>query len=259
MLDAGKVGALIAVGSRSDVHAFGRSAVIKIPRPTTPDQWIHAEATFTAAVAAVGAPVPELLQVGQLNGRTVSIYQRIDGPNMWQQIRTNPSQAAAMGGLLADLHRTMIDLPPPLALPRQRDRLAHKIRIAARRGDRTLFGLIDALDTGSGPPRLCHGDLHPANVILGAGGPVVVDWFDACLGDPVGDVARSVLLLDTGESGDHTLAHLEGASIEPVGAVRDAYLQAIRTALGITDEALQHWMPIQAAARRAELSNDDPR
>jgi aminoglycoside phosphotransferase (APT) family kinase protein len=42
---------------------------------------------------------------------------------------------------------------------------------------------------------VCHGDLHPGNVIMSPQGPVIIDWIDASRGDPLADVARSVLLL----------------------------------------------------------------
>jgi tRNA A-37 threonylcarbamoyl transferase component Bud32 len=36
---------------------------------------------------------------------------------------------------------------------------------------------------------LLHRDLHPGNVILSPGGPVVIDWTNAAAGDPAVDVA----------------------------------------------------------------------
>ena len=50
-----------------------------------------------------------------------------------------------------------------------------------------------ALDTG--PAVVCHGDFHPLNVIVNGEAATVIDWTDAGLGDPMGDVARSALLL----------------------------------------------------------------
>ena len=47
---------------------------------------------------------------------------------------------------------------------------------------------------------LLHRDLHPENVILSAGGPVVVDWTNAGAGEPAFDVALVwVILVGTGE------------------------------------------------------------
>lgn len=36
---------------------------------------------------------------------------------------------------------------------------------------------------------LCHGDVHPANVVAGAGGPVIIDWDLLCVGPPGWDHA----------------------------------------------------------------------
>lgn len=47
-----------------------------------------------------------------------------------------------------------------------------------------------------GPPVWIHGDLHPANILVGAGTVVaVVDWGDLCAGDPATDLAGGWLLL----------------------------------------------------------------
>ncbi len=43
--------------------------------------------------------------------------------------------------------------------------------------------------------RLCHGDFHPVNVSGQTSQPIVIDWPDACRGDPSADVCRSYVLL----------------------------------------------------------------
>jgi aminoglycoside phosphotransferase (APT) family kinase protein len=48
-----------------------------------------------------------------------------------------------------------------------------------------------------GGDRLLHLDLHPENVVLGAAGPVVVDWTNARGGDPALDVALTWIILAT--------------------------------------------------------------
>ena len=47
----------------------------------------------------------------------------------------------------------------------------------------------------AGPAVVCHGDFHPLNVIVDGEAATVIDWTDAGLGDPMGDVARTALLL----------------------------------------------------------------
>src|SRR6266540_749859 len=109
----------IARGSRSSVRSWGNRAVAKVPLPSTPDAWITSEAAYTAAVHAVGAPVPRVLGVEQVDGRAVSIFERIWGPSMWEQVVSSPSTAAAAGRDLAELHHRLLRLIPPPTLPRQ--------------------------------------------------------------------------------------------------------------------------------------------
>jgi len=82
---------------------------------------------------------------------------------------------------------------------------------------------------------LCHGDFHPRNVLGEASQPIVIDWPNACCGDPAADVCRSYLILK-----------LHAAEVaEPY---LDAYCQAAR----VRRQAILDWLPYIAAARLAE-------
>lgn len=48
-----------------------------------------------------------------------------------------------------------------------------------------------------GGARLVHFDLHPDNVLLSPGGPVLIDWTNARAGDPDADVALTWLIAET--------------------------------------------------------------
>ncbi len=226
--------------------------MVKIPFPSTPDRWIRDEAVYTAAVHAVGAPAPRLLDVVQLDGRTVSIFERVVGPSMWQYIRQHPGETTAMGTLLGDLHADIVGLTPPPTLPRQCDRLACKIRRAASAVADDLLDALTLIPASNHRSRLCHGDLHPGNVIMAATGPVIVDWFDACLGDPAGDVARSSLLTGAGGATAKSVAHLPGARPDELATLHQAYIDRAMTSLEIDHDTVVTWRRIEAAARLAE-------
>src|ERR1044071_5794670 len=92
-----------------------------------------------------------------------------------------------------------------------------------------------------GPLRLCHGDMHPSNVILAPDGPMIVDWFDASRGEPVADVARTCLLLG---DGDRTPEHLPGADPATLGVLAQAYLDRLRERFDIGADVLARWQAV---------------
>jgi aminoglycoside phosphotransferase (APT) family kinase protein len=240
----------VARGTRSSIHAYGRGAVAKVPHPTTPTGWIHSEAEYAQAVRAVGAPVPRLLGIEQIGGRAASIWERVEGSSMWQRIIDQPELSTELGRVLADVQCALFELVPPVTLPSQRDRLVSKIRRSAATLDPSLRRALDLLPAKAGRPRLCHGDLHPSNIILTDHGPVIVDWFDAARGDPIADIARtSVTLLGDGASAPR---HLPGSNPRTLALLTEAYLSELSARLDVDQDLLARWQAIEAVARMAE-------
>jgi aminoglycoside phosphotransferase (APT) family kinase protein len=244
------LGELVARGSRSSVHSYGRGAVVKVPGPSTPEGWIRFEARYAEAARAAGAPTARLLGLEQIGGRTASVWEHVKDPSMWQQVVDRPDRAAELGRLLADVQHALFAIVPPVTLPRQRDRLVSKIRSAAATVDASLARALEFLPPPASTARLCHGDLHPSNVLVGRDGPVIVDWFDASRGDPIADVARSSLTLLS--DGAEPPRHLPGSDRATLGVLTAAYLARLRERLEIDDEVLARWQAVNAVARMAE-------
>jgi hypothetical protein len=244
------LGEQLATGSRSAVFAWGRDAVAKVPFAATPEAWIHFEARFTAAVHDAGAPAPRFYGIELVGGRAASIYERVHGKSMWEHMLERPAEVPAHGRLLAELQAQLFTLVPPVALPAQLDRLRCKIRDASR-VDPSLVGALDLLPP-TVPSRVCHGDLHPGNVIMAGDGPVIIDWFDAARGDPVADVARTSLLMSARGHGEDGPGHLPGASPDILDRARASYLQAIADLIAVDRDDVRRWEAVAAAARVAE-------
>src|SRR4051812_17557352 len=153
------LGDIVARGTRSSIHAYGRGAVVKVPHPSTPAGWIRSEAQYADAARAGGAPVPRLLGIEEMSGRTASVWERAEGTSMWQQVVDRPQRSVELGRLLADIQLALFELVPPVSLPNQHDRLVSKIRWSAATVDASLARALDLLPARVGQPRLCHGDL----------------------------------------------------------------------------------------------------
>jgi aminoglycoside phosphotransferase (APT) family kinase protein len=242
------LGDVVAEGTRSAIHAYGRGAVVKVPKPDAwmADDWIRCEARYAEAARAAGAPAPRLLGIETIAGRPASVWERIEGPTLWERLRERPERAGVTGRRLADLQLALLELVAPVALPRQHDRLVSKIRLAAAKVDPGLARALDLIPEREPRLSVCHGDLHPSNVILGRDGPVLVDWYDASRGDPVADVARTCLLLDSGSR------HLPGSNDSMLGTLAGAYLERLWEPLALDHDRLERWTGINAVARMAE-------
>jgi hypothetical protein len=231
---AAQLGKAIAMGSRSVIHEWGDGgAVAKVPKDSTPEGWMRFEANYTAALHKCGAPVPEVFGVELVNGREVSVMERIHGPSLWDVMMDAPQHVDNYGRQLGELHLSLLAVRPPISLPSQKSRLA-----------------LDLL-----PPvtkvALCHGDFHPKNVLMGPKGPVVVDWFDVSRGEAMGDIARTSLLLG-GHVAKSDVVHLPGASTSVVRALHDAYLETVLAGVPAAGFCLEPWRVVEAAARLAE-------
>nr|WP_245296696.1 phosphotransferase [Rhizobium bangladeshense] len=135
---------------------------------------------------------------------------------------------------MAQLHCSIHNQPGE-GLPSLSARLSARIRRAEGLDAASRKRLLSALDSLPDGDRVCHGDFHPRNIHGSGQGAMVVDWLDACSGNPLADVCRSYVLLH------HTM---------PVRAMD--YVEAYASATGAEVGAILAWLPAMAAARLAE-------
>jgi len=81
-------------------------------------------------------------------------------------------------------------------------------------------------------------------------GPIIIDWMTATRGDPLGDVARTVLLMTVGEPPTGTLIRLLTRLMR--GWMRSAYLRRYLQLRPDGRERLDQWLTVTFAARLAE-------
>jgi aminoglycoside phosphotransferase (APT) family kinase protein len=215
------------------------SHVVKLYRSAAAKPAVFREAGNHAAAEALGLPVPAVWSVQQINDRWGIVLDRVRGLSFAEQMRGDPTALPHYLDILARL-QARIHAHQAHEFGSLKVRLATRIARAKRLDEprkQLLLGRLADMPEGD---RLCHGDFHPINVLGEPSHPIVIDWPDACRGDPAADVCRSYLLLKL---------HAE--------EIAEPYLDAYCRMSNVPREKIIDWRPYVAAARLAEDAPDD--
>lgn len=239
----------IALGRTAEIYAWEEDQILKLFRHWFPADGVEYEGRIARMVHAVGLPVPAVGEVVETNGRLGLIYERVEGSSMLETFKSEPWTLFRFARLLAELQADMHACTVP-ELPSQRQRLENKIQAAEMLAPDMQEAGLKALDKMPDGDRLCHGDFHPDNILMTAQGPVIIDWIDATRGNPLADVARTLLLLSLGAPPPGTSARwlLDAAR----HWFHTAYLKRYFQLRPSDQRQLTAWQPVIAAARLSE-------
>jgi aminoglycoside phosphotransferase (APT) family kinase protein len=239
----------VGEGREAEIFALGDGSVLRLMRDPGSAVIAEREAGAIAAARRVGAAAPRVHELVTVEGRPGMVQDRVEGRDMLTDLNRRPwslgAAARSLGRLHARIHEATASDPVPELKQAIRERLegsdlvpAHIVRFA--------LAELDVLPAGD---RLCHGDLHPGNVISGPRGTAIVDWTGATHGDPAADVARTRWLVRSGAPppGASTLTRIL------IRAGRDGfdrlYLRAYRRERELDLAAVDRWGPVLAAER----------
>jgi aminoglycoside phosphotransferase (APT) family kinase protein len=239
-MTASAPGALIGSGRNADVYDIGGGRVLRRYRDERDLRRVAAEAQVMAHARSGGVPVPEVFEVSDAD----IVMARVTGPTMLDVLGRRPWTVGAQARLLARLHG-----------------LVHQIPAAGLAG----LGLRPASPSATGDlgdgDVLVHNDLHPQNVIMAAGGPVLIDWESARIGPPIADIAMTWAIIKFSEIPATSLrggaargvqALLTRSFLRAAGPLDEAW----RLAIARQRLADRNLLPAEAARLRKLLPRD---
>ncbi len=197
---------LIGRGRAADVFDAGDGRVLRRYRIPQRPGAVEREAAAMRHLRAHGAPVPEVFSA---SGDEM-VMERLTGRSMLDVLKARPWRAAAIGRQLAELHARIHSIPA---------------------GNLAAGGLLPRFSDGDS---ILHLDLHPDNVMLTDRGPVIIDWSNVAVGEPLADVLNSWMIMVT-------------SSVDDVPLPLRPILRRIRR--GLTDGFLEG-TPMTAEARQ---------
>jgi tRNA A-37 threonylcarbamoyl transferase component Bud32 len=179
--------------------ACGQNRVLRLLRDPAHADRLDRERVALIAARRAGVHVPAVFGPQTLEGRPGLIMERIDGPDLLSMLGNRPWLLPRVARILGHTHARVHATTVTESLPTVHDMIRHYIaesELVAERFRRPALDEVERLPAGRS---LCHWDFHPANIIEGAVGPVVIDWSFAARGHPTADVARTRLILEVGE------------------------------------------------------------
>ncbi|KNX38484.1 phosphotransferase [Luteipulveratus halotolerans] len=211
---------LLASGRDADVFEAGSGKVLRRYRDAAMDA--TPEAVVMRHVHARGYPVPMVYDVA---GPDI-VLAHVHGPTMLEMLMSGAMSPADGAAMTADLLDLLHAIPAP-------DDLVGPSRVAVERAADDV---------------VLHLDLHPMNVLVAPGGPVVIDWCNARRGPAGLDRAVTALILAQVASG-------ELAGLGPGARAMFEALLGLLGPLTHVDEALAYRAtdPNMSADERASL------
>lgn len=189
-----------------------------------------------------GLPVPKVYGVRKLDDNTVVLDmeyihgQTIINQHMDKEARKNAFRTFIM--LQCEVHKVHAN-----GLPKLTDRLVWKIKTTQHLDEpikNRLLSLTERLDDNS--DNLCHGDFHLLNVLSDGSKHWIIDWVDACAGNPLADACRTYLIFK------QYITRLAGT-----------YLRTFCKEIKAKQKDVLAWLPVIAAARLDENMDDKSR
>ncbi len=243
-------------------HAWRAPLIVRLlPTPDRAPQ-ARREAAVQAWAATQGYAAPQVLAVMAPDdgiGLPTQVMERAPGVTMLDALTAKPWRARQLVDRLAALALQLHALDPQswpaeaaapgggtlvdqrLALPRRvvarldRPALARALASAEALAPRAM----------SGPLVVCHGDLHPLNVMVDDRASSVIDWTDAGLGPREADVARTALLFHVAAIA--ATSSIERAALRVVGPrLSRRYVHTYAAEAPLVAERLRVWEVLHA-------------
>jgi len=252
---------------RHGMNAIFRSddVVLRVSTPTAPAE-LSIELAGVLADAGIPVARPARTDVVHVDDFSVTAWDHVPSSG-------EPVDWRAVGAVVRRVHALQpsdvpagLPTPSPAAFPWWNfDQLLADV--ADHIDDDAMAGLTTSIEQGRGwsdfdETVVCHGDVHPGNVIMTSGGPVLIDWDLLCLAPPGWDHAPLLTwahpwggdphLYEAFAAGAEWSAHGHGPT-EMMARLRLVAATLMRVKVGMADESA---MP--EAQRRLAFWRADP-
>ena len=191
-------GRKLSEGINANVYEWGEDKVIKIFKSSYPTEMVSAE--YYNSLAVKNLPFKKTIPV-ELKKTEFGygiVFEKIKGENLMDYIlRTGDLKGAAV--MMAELQKTInkcvFDPENTGTFETSHQQLRRKMLGSAKADSDATREMIRFLGTMKEGKALCHGNLHPDNIIITDEGPTALSASSYSIGMPLYDVAKTFFLI----------------------------------------------------------------
>ncbi|MCR8633083.1 phosphotransferase family protein [Paenibacillus radicis (ex Xue et al. 2023)] len=246
----------IGEGRTAEIFEYSHEKVLKLYRTGFPKDGIKYEFEITRLVGSLGMAAPEVYELIEYEERVGIIFRFIEGTTLIQKMVENPAQLHYFSKMLAEMHfqihkNELITNNLGMHLRKQKEVLAQNIHNASELSKDEKIAITRYLEKLPDGSCLCHGDFHPDNAMIGEKN-WIIDWMTGMIGNPAGDVARTMLLFRFGTLPEGIPGHVMEALRLMRKSMGDGYIEQYLAYSGLQFEDIDQWTLPIAAARLVE-------
>lgn len=251
----------ISEGRTAEVFVLDQEKIVKLYREGFPMDAVRYEYEVNQIVESLGIPAPRAHELIDEEHKSGIVFDRIEGTTLLRTVIQYPNELDRLTRAFADLHYRIhkyeinAERLEASVIHSQKDVLAHNIQNATHLSNEQKQSVIQYLNTLPDGNCLCHGDFHPENVMIGERN-WVIDWMTGMVGNPAGDVARTLLIYRYGTLPDEAPDYIKAALEQMRVTINDVYLDHYLANSGLQFSDIDAWMLPIAAARLTEWISD---
>ncbi|MCM3039137.1 phosphotransferase [Paenibacillus motobuensis] len=241
----------IGQGRTADIYEVDESRILKLYKKDIFHEAVEIEFSVSQFVYSLGMNTPKPLDLLWQDERRGIIFQRVSGGSLLDAITRRPLLVKKYAQILASLHAQLHAWEARDLKRKQKEILAYNIKSAPLLTEEEKNKIITYLHELPDDYKLCHGDFHPDNIMLGEQ-YWVIDWMTGAVGHPAGDAARTVILLSFGALPPGTPKFM-GTIIQMLRKkIKNEYLKHYLMVTGRDFADIDPWILPIAAARLVE-------
>ncbi len=250
---------IIGQGRTADIFEYEEGKIIKLFKQEFPEDAINQEFLVSKFVHSLGIKIPQPFELTQLDSRFGIVFERMSGTTLLHEMTSKPwlinKQSRKLARLQYELHcHPAHDAVEELRY--QKSVLVDNIQLAPLLTEDEKEQIKSYLKGLPDDNKLCHGDFHPDNVLIGSNS-CIIDWMTGMIGNPAGDVARTVILLSFGTLPNETCRTVKLLISYLRNRIKTAYLKQYLKLTGREFKEIDRWILPVAAARLIECIPDE--